>query len=119
MDQPSSSSETLSGATREVITTCFERTEGMLSFEECVLLYRLARDVTSGCIVEIGSYRGRSATFLGRGSLDGARVPVYAVDPHKEFVGVLGGVFGPQDRAAFYRAMLDNGVSEIVSLASA
>lgn len=116
MNRPFSSSEPLSDATREVLETCFERTDGMLTFDECVLLYRLAREAPSGCIVEIGSYRGRSTTFLGRGSLDGARVPVYAVDPHKEFVGVLGGVFGPQDRTAFYRAMLDNGTSEIVSL---
>jgi len=29
---------------------------------------------------------------------------------------VLGGVFGPKDRTAFYRAMLDNDCSEIVSL---
>ena len=54
--------------------------------------------------------------FVGRGSLDAANVPVYAIDPHKNFIGVLGGVFGPKDRTAFYRAMLDNECSEIVSL---
>lgn len=88
----------------------------MVSFEEAMLLYFLAREVQSGCIVEVGSYRGRSSVFLGKGSLDGASAPVYAIDPHKSFIGVLGGVFGPKDRTAFYRAMLNNECSEIVSL---
>ncbi len=87
-----------------------------MSFDEAMLLYYLARGVKSGCVIEVGSYRGRSSVFLGKGSLDGAGVPVYAIDPHRQFVGVLGGVFGPKDRTAFYRAMLENECSEIVSL---
>lgn len=108
--------EPLSAAKLNVLKSCFDSTEGMVDFDEAVLLYCLAKDVKCGCIVEIGSYRGRSSVFLGRGSLDGANVPVYAIDPHKSFIGVLGGVFGPKDRTAFYRAMLDNDCSEIVSL---
>ncbi len=80
------------------------------------MLYCLARYVHTGCIVEVGSYRGRSTVFLGRGSLDGSKAPVYAVEPHTDFVGILGGVFGPQDRRAFFQAMLNCGCSEIVSL---
>jgi predicted O-methyltransferase YrrM len=106
----------LPAAKLEILRSCFDHTEGMISFDEGLLLYCLAREVHTGCIVEVGSYRGRSAVFLGRGSLDGASVQVYAVDPHKSFIGVLGGVFGPKDRTAFYRAMLDNNCSEIVSL---
>jgi predicted O-methyltransferase YrrM len=108
--------KSLSAEKLAVIKSCFERTEGMVNFDEAVLLYCLASEVSSGCIVEVGSYRGRSSVFLGRGSLDGANVPVYAIDPHKSFIGVLGGVFGPKDRTTFYRAMLDHGCSEIVSL---
>ena len=100
----------------ECLKLCLERTEGMVSFDEAMLLYYLARGVKSGCVIEVGSYRGRSSVFLGKGSLDGAGVPVYAIDPHRQFVGVLGGVFGPKDRTAFYRAMLENECSEIVSL---
>jgi predicted O-methyltransferase YrrM len=100
----------------EQLKLCNERTEGMVNFDEGILLYFLASEVKSGCIVEIGSYRGRSSVFLGKGSLDGACAPVYAIDPHKNFIGVLGGIFGPKDRTAFYRAMLDNECSEIVSL---
>lgn len=101
---------------RSELQSCFSHTEGMISFDEALLLYSLAREARTGCIVEIGSYRGRSSVFLGRGSVDGAQLPVYAIDPHKNFVGVLGGVFGPRDRTAFYQAMIVNGCSEIVSL---
>ena len=90
--------------------------EGMISFEEALLLYRLALEVTHGCIVEVGSYRGRSAVALGRGSLDGAKVPVFAFEPHEELSGVVGGHFGPKDRAGFYRTMLDTGCYKIVRL---
>jgi hypothetical protein len=88
----------------------------MTSFEEASLLYRLAKETKNGCIIEVGSYRGRSTVALGRGSLDGHRAAVYAVDPHEEFVGILGGRFGPEDRAAFFRAMLDTGCYQVVRL---
>lgn len=94
----------------------FDKTEGMISFEEVTLLYELAKHATGDCIVEIGSYRGRSAVALGRGSLDGNKVPVYAIEPHEEFTGILGGKFGPEDRGAFYKAMLDTSCYNIVRL---
>lgn len=99
-----------------MLKSCFIHTDGMISFGEAVLLYSLAKKAQGGCIVEVGSYRGRSSVFLGKGSLNGPNVPVYAIDPHKSFIGVLGGVFGPKDRTAFYKAMLDNECSEIVAL---
>jgi len=95
---------------------CFDKTEGMISFEEATLLYELARQVNGECIVEVGSYRGRSAVALGRGSLDGNSVPIYAIEPHEEFDGVLGGKFSPQDRGAFYKAMIDTSCYQIVRL---
>jgi predicted O-methyltransferase YrrM len=91
-------------------------TQGMTSFDEADLLYRLAKQTKEGCIVEVGSYRGRSTVALGRGSLDGHRAPVFAIEPHEEFVGILGGQFGPEDRAAFFRAMLDTACYQIVRL---
>lgn len=112
----SSCFELLTPAELAMLKSYYDRTEGMISFDEAIYLYCLAKEVKEGCIVEIGSYRGRSSIFLGKGSLDGSNVPVYAIDPHKPFIGVLGGVFGPKDRTAFYRSMLDNDCSEIVSL---
>ncbi len=108
--------DSLSQQNTEFLRQCFDATEGMISFEEACLLYQLAREADGGCIVEVGSYRGRSSTFLGLGSLDGNQQQVFAIDPHQEFTGILGGKFGPSDRTAFYQTMLKHGCSEIVSL---
>jgi hypothetical protein len=94
----------------------FDKTQGMITLEEAALLYTLAKELSAGCIVEVGSYRGRSTVALGRGSIDGNRVPVYAIEPHEEFTGALGGKFGPEDRGAFYQAMLETGCYAIVRL---
>jgi len=57
--------------------------EGMLHDDEEDLLYDLAKACTGrGVIVEIGSYKGRSTICLGMGSLEGNKVPIYAIDPH-------------------------------------
>lgn len=105
MNQLLNGVEALPEATRVKLASTYAALEGMLSFNEALLLYCLAKQVCAGCIVEVGSYRGLSSVFLGLGSIDGDRVPVYAVDPHREFVGVLGGRFGSDDRVAFYSAM--------------
>lgn len=94
------------------------RTEGWTSLAEARVLYELAREVVSGCIVEIGSYRGRSTVALGRGSLDGHGVPVFAIEPHAPFTGILGGRFGPADAGAFHQAMVDSGCYHVVRLVS-
>jgi hypothetical protein len=86
--------------------------EGMIGDLEAELLTRLAGEVEDGCIVEVGSWRGMSTIALAKG----ARVPVYAIEPHEEFVGVLGGKFGPEDRRAFFANLLDAGVVEQVRL---
>jgi MMP 1-O-methyltransferase len=59
---------------------------GWLTDEEGEALYDLARACTGrGVIVEIGSWKGKSTICLGRGSLVGASVPVYAIDPHADY----------------------------------
>ncbi|MFL6030206.1 MAG: class I SAM-dependent methyltransferase [Gaiellaceae bacterium] len=59
---------------------------GWLTDEEGEALYELARACRGdGVIVEIGSWKGKSTVCLGLGSQDGARVPVYAVDPHADY----------------------------------
>lgn len=116
MSQLLNYSDNISSDRLRDIHTFYQLTDGMISIEEGLVLYSLASQVQSGCIVEVGSYRGRSTVFLGQGSLAGNSAPVYAIDPHKPFIGVLGGVFGPKDRTAFYKTMLITGCSEIVSL---
>lgn len=91
--------------------------EGWLSEPEAQALYRLAGEVANGCIVEIGSYRGRSTVALSAGvEASGRDTPIFAVDPHETFEGPLGGSFGPPDRAAFFRTMLDTRAFERVRL---
>ena len=90
--------------------------EGSVSKTEARLLYTFAKNVKEGCIVEIGSARGRSTAALALGSLEGSNVPVYAIEPHEEFIGVKGGKFGPQDRVEFFKNMLRIGCVEIVRL---
>ena len=49
---------------------------------EGALLYNLARKLPpGGCIVEIGSWKGRSTIWLGQGALESGNI-VYAIDPH-------------------------------------
>jgi MMP 1-O-methyltransferase len=58
---------------------------GWLTDEEGEALYELARSCRGdGVIVEIGSWKGKSTVCLGLGSLAGASVPIYAIDPHTD-----------------------------------
>ena len=86
--------------------------EGMIGDLEADLLTRLASEVVDGCIVEVGSYRGMSTIALAKG----ATVPLYAIEPHEDFTGILGGSFGPADRRAFFENLLHAGVVEQVRL---
>lgn len=57
--------------------------EGWLSGEEGLLFYNLAKNAKKpNVIVEIGSWKGKSTVFFGRGSLDGDGVKIYSIDPH-------------------------------------
>jgi hypothetical protein len=94
----------------------FEKIDGWLKLAGAELLFAAAASVSSGCIVEVGSYRGRSTVALCAGSMAGRKVPVFAIDPHEHFVGVKGGVFGPGDRRAFFRTMLTAKFASVVRL---
>jgi MMP 1-O-methyltransferase len=57
--------------------------EGWQAEGEAELLYRTAKAArVDGVILEIGSYKGKSTVCLASGSFEGARKPVFAVDPH-------------------------------------
>jgi len=89
--------------------------KGGVSGEEGLALYRYAAECAGGDIVEIGSFRGKSAVALATGAIR-SRVQVFCVEPHREFTGVYGGKFGPQDRGAFYQVMLQTALFEKVAL---
>jgi MMP 1-O-methyltransferase len=75
----------LSGSVaREELHELLDGIPGWLTHEEGERLYELARACTSsGVIVEIGSFHGKSTICLGLGSKAGRQVPVYAIDPHR------------------------------------
>ncbi len=57
--------------------------EGWFGPQEGRLLYRLAAEADPrGCIVEIGSWHGRSTIWLGAGAKAGRGARVVAIDPH-------------------------------------
>ena len=96
-----------------------ESYEGSVSPEEVEFLCRHAAVVRNGVIVEVGSWRGKSAIALAMGAREipeAERPLVYCVDPHRPFTGVYGGKFGPHDRAEFYGAMLRSGCASSVAL---
>src|SRR5215469_11502211 len=90
--------------------------EGALTEQEVALLYCAAQRVRDGCIVEIGSHRGRSTAALAFGTRSAFNVPVYAIEPHETFRGIYGGDFGPHDRTCFMQNMLTLGIAETVRL---
>lgn len=57
--------------------------DGFLTIKEGILLYNLAKRCSGkGVIVEIGSWKGRSTVWLGKGSKNGNKVKIYSIDPH-------------------------------------
>lgn len=90
--------------------------KGGISKEEGLALSRYASEVQDGSIVEIGSYRGKSAIALAWGLEPQCNTQIYCIDPHASFVGIYGGKFGPNDRADFYKVMLDTAAYKHVAL---
>lgn len=94
-----------SGAEFDALMTSLR---GGITLAEARLLRRLASEVQQGCIVEVGSFRGKSAVALAFGVRDQdmtQRPAIYCIEPHRTFTGFYGGEFGPADRGAFYEAM--------------
>ena len=91
---------------------------GGITVEEGLALARYAADINFGDIVEIGSFRGKSAVALAHGLFENhaASGKLVCIEPHADFTGVYGGVFGGDDRSAYYRAMLDSGYADRVAL---
>lgn len=83
---------------------------GWLSNVEAIWLNYHAAQITEGCIVEIGSYQGKSTIALALN----ASVPVYAIDPHHAHTDEVGAVFGPEDRPIFDANIAQAGLQERV-----
>ena len=89
--------------------------EGWLTDDEGELLFNLARACSGrGAIVEIGSWKGKSTIWLGKGTMAGNRATVWAVDPHtgsEEHHQAFGKVWTFDD---FRRNIIASGLEGIV-----
>lgn len=86
---------------------------GWLYRSEAQLLYTLAGSAgLPGCIVEIGSYQGKSTIMLASAAKECGR-KVYAIDPHMEFDNGVDH-YGAQDRAAFLDNVVRSGLSATI-----
>jgi predicted O-methyltransferase YrrM len=73
------------GLTADEVEALVSDVPGWLSPHEGRLLYELAKEAPAhGCIVEIGSWQGRSTIWLAAGSRRGRGARVVAVDPHRD-----------------------------------
>lgn len=86
---------------------------GWLYRDEAQLLYSLASSAwLPGCIVEIGSYQGKSTIMLASAA-KAHNHKVYAVDPHAEFDNGIDH-YGPQDRVAFLDNVIRSGFADTI-----
>lgn len=91
--------------------------KGFLAPSEGRFLYETARGVSrEECIVEIGSFKGRSTICIGKGVSDGHGAKIYAVDPHSVSSEEYVRYYGEEDT---YDEFLENlqraGVSSLVT----
>ena len=60
-----------------------ENIDGWLTDAERELLFNLAKRCRGkGCVVEIGSWKGKSTICLAKGLKENNKVKIYAIDPH-------------------------------------
>lgn len=77
-------------------------------------LFRLASEVTSGVIVELGAYQGEGTVALCKG----ATVQVYAVDTYNDIIGWAGERYIFRDKKKFTENVNANNVAPILIVQS-
>lgn len=93
-------------------------TEAMVDKRLLSRLYDLAFQAATergGRIVEIGAFRGASTVALAKGARNAGRGHVYSIDPHRNYHGVHGGLFSPDDHAVYETTLRSHGVTEWVT----
>lgn len=105
--------------TEPQIKNFLETATGGIDVTQGLALARYAAAVEDGDIVEIGSYKGKSAVAISYGmgkSRKSDSIKLFCIDPHASFTGQLGDKFGAVDRGDFFRLMLETGAYENVAL---
>jgi predicted O-methyltransferase YrrM len=90
--------------------------DGLLTEPEAQLLYDLARAASGGCIVEIGTFHGKSTVALALGAQAGSKAKVYGVDPLVTYVGAFGRTITAAEKIVLFQNLLVAGVAEHVWL---
>lgn len=102
--------------TGRTVLALHDQLEGQLAMEESRFLYAAAHDRDT--ILEIGSYRGKSAAFLALGSTSkrgSGGGHVTAIDPHLASEGAGTTNYNDEDEAVFHRTMERLGVQDRVT----
>jgi predicted O-methyltransferase YrrM len=89
--------------------------KGEITILEWELLFKLAKNIKTNCIVEIGTFKGKSAIALAMGA-KGQGVSVYAVDPHEDYIENKVKKFTASSRTHFMKNMLIFNLSKQVRL---
>jgi predicted O-methyltransferase YrrM len=100
------------------IFTELAKSDSMTSESLLSRLYHYAKEAVTkgaGTIIEIGAYRGAATVALAMGAKDSGCGHIYSIDPHKNFLGVLGGQFSPEDHTAFKSRIHKYNVEEWVT----
>jgi len=74
---------------KQIVIDICQKVGGAISDEEALFLYKAAKEVERGVIVEIGAAHGKSTISLAMGSKAGYDIKVYSIDPH------AGGMYTP------------------------
>jgi len=80
------------------------------------IFYSYAKQAEEGCIVELGTYRGRGAIALALGTRDGHGLKVYTIDDYSERKGWIGESYGSEDKGRFLVNIKAAGLEEDITL---
>lgn len=67
----------------------------------------------TGCIVELGGGYGNGAIALAHGTARAAHLPIYVIDPYREYKDLLGGQYGPETLKEFEKNTVGLGVTHV------
>lgn len=80
------------------------------------IFYSYAKEAEGGCIVELGTYRGRGAIIFALGTRDGNKLKVYTIDDYVERKGWIGEPYGPDDKDTFFENVKAVGLEDDITL---
>ncbi len=96
-----------------LFTRTLSAVQGQRTSKELRLLFTTAQSCAGGCIVAVGSKRGRATLALALGAVTGHDLPVYAIDPDKAEAEANAGAM---DRGHMLMRLMETGLFHRVHL---